>query len=361
MKNHFTLLSRLHKLLAPACCALIVSGCAFISDRSSEYKGAKDIEPLQIPETLTDKRIQERYAVPEIDGLSVAPGDFTLPPPPDATAGLSEAPFELKRVANDVWLEVAIPPSRAWPLIERFWTSYDVEIVHEVVEKGHFATGMLDGRPTHQDFIETLESSKHGPVLIDGMSFQTRLVQGVRRNTSELEVRAFLPKTAPQNFHEWSSARGLPSIERALLEEIGRAITNEDDNSRYSLSAVNIGDKSLVSLLEDEAGYGYLELNLSFKRAWTEISEALASSGVIVSGQNREQAVFFISYLDQEDIDSWYTTESGLNELKSERNAELRFYPQGPNLIHVRAKLLSEELEPEDLRTLMELVFSHIS
>lgn len=340
---------------------LSLSACSIIADRSNEYKEAEDIAPLQVPASLSAGKIKERYAVPDIEGLSVAPGDYTLPSPPDATAGLSEAPYELKQVGNDTWLEIALPPSRVWPLLEQFWEDYQIEVLNKSVERGHFGTTKLTESEANQRFISLLESTAHEPTLIDGMSFQARLVQGVRRNTSELEVRAFFPHNAPQNFHEWSSALSLPRVERALLVSIGEEITDDSDNSRYSLKAVNIGDKSLVSLLEDEAGYGYLELKLSFKRAWTEVSEAIESAGVLVAAKDRDQGVFYISYLDQEDIDSWYTTESSLNESKAERNAELRFYPQGPNLIHVRAKLLSEELEPEDLRTLIELVFSHIS
>jgi hypothetical protein len=197
--------------------------------------------------------------------------------------------------------------------------------------------------------------------VIEGMSFQARLSQGIRRNTSEIQVRAFMPKTPLESRREWQSKAVTPKVERALLELIGERITGEGSGSRYSLNAVNIGDQSRIRIVEDEAGIALLEINLGFKRAWTEVLEALEASPIIVSGKEQQAGVIYVSYLDEEDIDSWYTTESSLQEQRAERNIEIRFYPEGPDLIRVRAKLLNDALEPESERALIELLYEYIS
>lgn len=347
--------------LAVTLCATILSSCSLIGDRSNEYKRADEGRPLILPASLAETKLRERYPIPEVDSTNVPEGKFELPLPPDATLSLSEDPYEVKVFDGDSWLELAMPPSKAWPLIDSFWLDYGLVTHTERVSDGYFGTEVLDESVAHDRFISDLESTSHTPIVIEGVSFQAKLTQGIRRNTSELQVRAFMPDVAREQQREWSKEAVTPRIERALLELIGEVVTGESSGSRYSLNAVNIGDQSRVRLLEDEAGYPYLEIQLSYKRAWSEVQDALEASPAVVSARDEKGGVAYVSYLDEEEIDSWYTLESSLEEQKAERNIELRFYPQGPDVIHVRAKMLSEELEPESARTLIELVFEYIS
>ena len=316
---------------------------------------------LELPEGIGKSKLRERYPIPDVDASNIPEGKFELPLPPDATSSLSEDPFIVKSFDGDSWLELAMPPSKAWPLIDAFWLDYGLVTHTKRVADGFFGTEELEEGVSHERLISDLESTTHAPVVIDGVSFQARLTQGIRRNTSELQVRAYMPKTTAGEKYEWSKKAVTPKIERALLELVGETITGESSGSRYSLNAVNIGDQSRVRVLEDEAGFAYLEIKLSFKRAWAEVKDALEASPVVVSGFEQTSGVAYVSYLDEEEIDSWYTLESSLQEKKAERNIELRFYPEGPDVIHVRAKMLSDELEPESARTLIELIYEYIS
>lgn len=347
--------------LAVALCATVLTSCSLIGDRSNEYKQAEEGRSLVLPEGLAETKLRERYPIPPIDSSNVPEGKFELPLPPDATSSLSEDPYEVKTFDGDSWLELAMPPSKAWPLIDAFWLEYGLITHTERVSDGYFGTEELNEAESHDRFINDLESTSHSPIVIDGVSFQAQLTQGIRRNTSELQVRAFMPNVPIEERRVWSETSVTPKIERALLELVGETVTGDGSGSRYSLNAVNIGDQSRVRLLDDEAGYPYLEIQLSYKRAWTEVQDALEASPVVVSSADEKGGVAYISYLDEEEIDSWYTLESSLEEQKAERNIELRFYPEGPGVIHVRAKMLNEELEPESARTLIEIVFEYIS
>lgn len=347
--------------LAVALCSTVLTSCSLIGDRSNEYKQAEEGRSLELPESLAGTKLRERYPIPEVDSSSVPEGKFELPLPPDATSSLSEDPYQVKTFDGDAWLELSMPPSKAWPLIDSFWLEYGLVTHTERVSDGYFGTEELEENVSHEQFINDLESTSHGPIVIEGVSFQAKLTQGIRRNTSELQVRAFMPNVPFEERKVWSKTAVTPKIERALLELVGETVTGEGSGSRYSLNAVTIGDQSRVRLLEDEAGYPYLEIQLSYKRAWSEVQDALEASPVVVSARDEKGGVAYISYLDEEEINSWYTLESSLDEQKAERNIELRFYPEGPGVIHVRAKMLSEELEPESARTLIEIVFEYIS
>lgn len=337
------------------------SSCAWLGDRTNEYKKAEEGRPLVIPSELNGDKPRERYPIPQISASKVPDGEFELPLPPDATSSLTDEPYTVKTFDGDSWLELVMPPSKAWPLVDTFWLEYGLQTHTERVADGYFGTEELVEGVSHEQFIKDLESTSHAPVVIDGMSFQARLSQGIRRNTSEIQVRAFMPKTPIENRMDWQVKSVTPKLERALLELIGESITGEGSGSRYSLNAVNIGDQSRIRIIEDEAGIAVLEINLGFKRAWTEVVEALEASPIIVSGKEQQAGIIYVSYLDEEDIDSWYTTESSLQEQKAERNIEIRFYPEGPDVIRVRAKLLNDALEPESERALIELLYEYIS
>ena len=347
--------------LAVVLFAVILSSCSLFGDRSNEYKQAEEGRALVLPESLAATKLRERYPIPAVDSSNVAEGKFELPLPPDATSSLSDDPYEVKTFDGDAWLELSMPPSKAWPLIDSFWLDYGLITHTERVSDGYFGTEELNEDVSHDRFINGLENTSHAPIVIDGVSFQARLTQGIRRNTSELQVRAFMPNVPDEQRKVWSETAVTPKIERALLELVGETVTGEGSGSRYSLNAVNIGDQSRVRLLEDEAGYPYLEIQLNYKRAWSEVQDALEASPVVVSARDQKGGVAYISYLDEEEIDSWYTLESSLEEQKAERNIELRFYPEGPGVIHLRAKMLNDALEPESARTLIEIVFEYIS
>jgi outer membrane protein assembly factor BamC len=349
------------QLLLLLCVVSITPACSFIGDRSNEYKEAPNNQPYKIPSELSSNKVRDKYPVAEISNPKSISGDYVLPQPPDATAALTDAPFEIKTVEGNTWLELSMAPSKVWPLLDLFWQEYGLPTVHEEVDAGYFATSRLNDTSGHQDLTRELEATEFEPIVIGGMAFQSKLTQGVRRNSSELEVRALWPDHEQSSIHIWTTKSVNGRLERALLMLVGEYITSEAAASRYSLNAVNIGDSSRVKLLQDEANISYLAIELSFRRAWNEVGDALKNAGVVVSDVDRTEGVYFISYLDEEEINSWYTTESSLNELRKQQNIELRFYPDSEGVINVRAKMLTDVLEPEALRALIELVFENIS
>jgi uncharacterized lipoprotein len=351
----------LARLLVVFAVVSLIQGCSFIRDRSNEYKDAADSQAYKVPSELSSSKVRDKYPIADINNPKSISGDYVLPQPPDATAALSDAPYEIKSIEGNTWLELSMAPSKVWPLLDLFWQEYGLPTVHEKVDLGYFATDKLTDVADHQDFITDLESTEFEPIVIEGIGFQTRLTQGVRRNSSELEVRALWPNHDQSKLHVWNTEPVNARLEKALLSLVGDYVTSEAAASRYSLNAVNIGDSSRVRLLQDEANLSYLALDLSFRRAWNEVRDALKSAGVVISDFDRTEGVYFIAYIDEEEINSWYTTESSLSELRKQQNIELRFFPDAEGVINVRAKMLTEVLEPESLRALIELVFEHIS
>ncbi len=340
----------------------LLQSCGLIQDRSNEYLRAKQGKEIKVPQWYKQEEVRPRYPVPDIEANTALPSNFELPEPPDATAVLSSDPYLIETVEGQTWLHLYTSPGRVWPLLDYFWSEYELGIAAEDITKGYVVTEALDSREAHQSLIKELEASEENPLVVEGIAFQAKLGQGVRRNTAELQVRALRPdQVGEPGAKTWKATSQNPKLEKALLDQIGRFVTSDALDNRYSLLANDIGGESRVRLLKDPLGIPFLELELSFQRAWSEVEQALSSSGVIVSDRDRSERVFYISYLNEEEIDSWFSLSSSREAKRLEQNIALRFDSDDQGRILVRVERLNDEVDEQTLRELINLVFEHIA
>mgnify|MGYP000117161013 FL=1 len=336
---------------------LNIASCGIIKDRSTEYADASSGNKLVVPDAYSKEKLRPRYPIPEIENTRVLPENFELPEPPNATAALNHEPFLIETVNDHTWLRLYTSPGKVWPLLDFFLSEYGLKVAHEEISQGFLVTkpyASIDGVASlHEDLkpFNTLIAS------VDGISFQAKLNQGVRRNTSELQIRALNVDSAT----EWQSASNKPELEQAMLSLIGQFITSDTLDDRYSLLANDIGGESRVRLLQDETGESYLELLLSFDRAWNEIGKALQSAEVIVSDFDRSEKTYFVSYIQEDDMSSWYNLSSSDEEKRKERNLSLQLEVTEDGKTLVRVKILNPEFEAEKHNELINVVFEHIS
>jgi len=338
-----------------------LTACGFIQDRSTDYVEEEQGKPLHIPEHLSDSKVHARYPIPEISNKKALPKTYKLPEPPDATAALNNDPYVIESVEGQTWLRLYTSPGKVWPLLDLFWSEHGLSAQYENISKGYMQTDALTGIVEHQSLIKKLESTQQHSSVTAGLSFKAKLTQGVRRNTAELQVRAIARGHESKDVETWPSEPVDQALETALLKLIGEFVSSDELENRYSLLANDIGGESRVRLLKDIAGEGYLELRLSFQRAWNEIGKALKSAGVVVADYDRSQRVYFVSYLNEEELHSWYDLGLTDEEKSKEHNLSLLLEADEKGNIQVRVKLLNPELDPEKRSELLNIVFEHIS
>ena len=339
----------------------VLSGCGLIGDRTSEYIQAERSSPIELPEGLDGTQIRSRYPIPEVSNQKALAETFKLPEPPDATAALGDDPYLIESVEENTWLHLFAEPGKVWPLLELFWSEYDLAINAEDVKAGFIATQKLESSEGNTSLMQDLEQGEYHPLVIEGMSFQTKLIQGVRRNTTEIQVRGLLPSASVDSAANWIKESINPRLEKGILDLMGKFITSENLDDRHSLLANDIGHGSRVRLAEDEAGQSFLELRLSFQRAWNELSQALDAAGIVVAAQDRSEKAFYISYLSEEDLESWFSFASTIEEKRLERNLALRLNTTESGAIIVTVELLNPEFDIEQQREVLSIVFEHIS
>lgn len=336
----------------------LLVGCGFIQDRSSEYIGAEVGKPIVIPEPYSDLKVGARYPIPVLENKRVLPDNFELPKPPNATAALHTEPFVVETVADQSWLRLYTSPGKVWPLLDFFWSDHGVDIESQEIQQGYVLTKPIDAATDVYSVIARSMS------ISTPLALQAKLTQGVRRNTAELQVR-FVDQGEYQPGLEWQKPDAKNTeAQKEVLEMIGRFVTADELQDRYSLLANDIGGDSRVFLLEDETGQGYLKLKLGFQRTWSELGKALKSAEVLVSDLDQSEARYYISYLNEEALSTWFQTDEQKKLLQAERNFALVVTPVSGSEndeFEVRVEILSETADPETGAELLAVIFEHIS
>jgi len=335
---------------------LTLSACGVIQDRSTEYTQAEIGKPLTIPEGLSALKVRPAYLIPDSDNQRKLSGSYQLPLPPNGTAALESTPYLIESIAGATWLRLETSPGKLWPLLDLFWAEYGIDIQIEEISQGFVVTKAYDDTITSAASLsESIEAKDITP--LSGLSFQAKLVQGVRRNTAELQVRA-IPKG--QSNQTWLQIPHNEALEKSILKLIGKFVTSEDLQNRYSLLANDIGGEARVRLIKGKEGDTFIELDLSFQRAWNELGKALDSAGVLVSDIDLQEKSYFISYLDEDEVNHWYRTSKNSAEKAKERNFTL-VLEQANDKVIVRVKRLNEKKAAEIGTELLNIVFEHIS
>jgi uncharacterized lipoprotein len=327
-----------------------------IRDRSGEYSAAEEGVPLKVPEPYSSAGMRPLYPIPEAASRGVLRQNYQLPAPPDATAVVDDAPFRIETESEEgaTWLHLFTAPGRVWPVLDDFWRSKGMRVRQEQIASGFVVIEVGDALAADavEHWPETLRQQ------LPGMQVQALVRQGVRRNTTELQVRVLATDVAAQ---EWHAQSMQPAVERDLLEVIGRYLSSDTGQNRYSLLANDIGGESRVRLLRDEVDQHFLVLQLSYARAWTEVGDALTAAGVVVADLDRSERVYFVSVLDEDELSSWYEPFANEDQLRKQHNFALRFTLADDGTVVVRAEALNPDVPPERAEELLQLVFEHIS
>lgn len=336
-------------------CTLV--SCGIIKDRSTEYSKAEKGQALSVPVTLSSQKLSPRYPIPDIENSRAIPETFELPEPPNATAALDNDPYAIETVNAQTWLRLYTAPGKVWPLLDFFWAKHGIDIAREEISKGFLVTKpfKLD---KHASLASELQSSSKAVDIKDGIVFQAKLNQGIRRNTAELQVRAIAGEVSP---HNWVKESGDIKIEQAMLTLIGEYLTSDTLDNRHSLLANDIGGETRIRLLKADSGEGYLELLFKFDRAWSEIKKALSSADILVADFDRSIGTYYISYIHEEDMTAWYNSSESELEKRQEKNISLKVEETEGGKTTVRATILNPNFDLEKQEELISLIFEHIS
>ncbi len=282
---------------------LTLAACGVIRDRSNDYLLAEGGDSVKIPEWYKSSSVEARYPIPPIDNKRSLPEEYVLPGPPDATVIILAENYVIESLEEQTWLLVNETPGRIWPSLDHFWEENGIDVEFENPRLGLMQTELVGLNLLSNQLLERLgiEDSEASSPLV----FQAKLGQGVKRNSTELQVRVFETKSGKQEFEGWSAMPGDPDAESQLLEVISSYLENSQSYRSYSLLAHDIGGVSKVALISEPEADPYLKLDLSYARAWSSTSKALRGANITVADLDRSEGVFYLDYGQEEESTNW--------------------------------------------------------
>lgn len=326
-----------------------LAGCGLVPDRSDSYQYEQRVAPLKVPQVYEQGRIQDRYPVPRAQKAFVASGEFQVPPPPVPGAELLQEQFAIKAAGEDVWLAATESPGRIWPALADYWQE-----AGGVLEQQNSAEGRLLCRLDSQSLRARQLAASLGLNPDSNPAIEASVVQGIRRNTSEVRVTIVHPAVSD------------PSTGKKVLENLMAFLA---DNQRvlesYSLAAQNLAGASRVEVVSEGAD-AYLKLDLGYERAWVAVGQALNAGGVPLVDLDRSKGEYLVNFVPgQEDQEpgwlDWLTGGADDGVLSDQYNFSVRLVEAGEAGVRVEVAPATDETPAQDRLTLLNRILEHLS
>lgn len=283
-------------------CGYIIGDEGYFRDRGSDYQDARVESRMTVPNDLQSKPIGDLLPVPgQISAGPVSEDGFETPRPQPLLASADTSAFSLQQDGNRRWLLAQLPASDVWPLLQRFWSDYQVPLAESDPALSEFETQWVDfsqatANPLVRRVMPTLEEGRR--IDDEEQRFRVRLEPGVNAGSSEVRV-LHQSRDIGDDDSEWPGRSDIAGFERGLLAELetylNQSLANQSSGQGSSLA--NIGPTQ-TTLEQDGAGNTVLSMTTDFNRAWVEVGDALSRGDVLVTDFNRSSGVYYVD-LDQ--------------------------------------------------------------
>jgi outer membrane protein assembly factor BamC len=276
-------------VLGLSACSYLFGDEGLFPDESEDYKEAREMPVITVPEGMSSESIQELYKVPAVEDNLVLAGDFDVPRPAPLVAAAADQMVRIQRLGEEQWALIGEPPGQVWPQIRSFLAALQVQVARVDAREGIIETGWI-----------TLDSSPMAS------RFQFRIDQGVQRGNSELHV---LQQHQTGNIERWPASSDNTQQEADMLQGVAQYIANSSETAPVSMIAdQSIQASGRISLQEAPEGYTYIQLGLPYDRAWASVEKALRDSSFEVTDRDRSAGEYRVRFkgLEQEDDGGWF-------------------------------------------------------
>ncbi len=271
--------------------AALLSGCGvFFGDegifrnRQFDYLKADDIQPLTLPEHLSDERLGELYPIPPIARTGFedeAESSFEIPRPQPLASNIQSETVRIQRLGERSWIMLNVPPGDVWPRIRSFLNSANLTVDTVNIDRGLIETAWLR-------FADS-------PDMWD--RFRIQIDQGVQPNTSEVHILHYgvSAGTSPDLDWDWPDYSVDRERELWVLELLAESLAEQVTRGGTSLVAQAIGGdaRSNVEVYRNEAA---LRLRLERSRAMATLSHALRQEGFHTFEADAALGLFYVHY-----------------------------------------------------------------
>jgi len=275
-----------------------LSGCGMLEDRSLRYVDAPEGEALNTVGERQRDRIGSAYPIRELDGSKGGRMYADeLPPPPDMTAEILEQNYLVEQLDDQTWLLINELPGQVWPGVNAYLNDRGFGVAHDSPQLGLVQTELANYSRKARELVGLEDGSQAEPKVL----LQARIAPGVRRKTTEVQLRPREVPGDPSELIPWQSTVERLEVERALLEDLSRFLQARVDTKSYSRAALGMASEPRVRMLSEDEQPIAIRMDLAFDRAWGEVKRALDDAGVQVVDLDRSAGQFYVDFRSRDE------------------------------------------------------------
>ncbi|WP_228151290.1 outer membrane protein assembly factor BamC [Tamilnaduibacter salinus] len=283
------------RVLAPVVLLATLAGCTLTP--TDDYQDAPAGEPLKVGPDMSSGRIQPAFPIPTATaGGALSDGEFELPRPPDMTSEILEENYVVQEVSGQTWLLVNEVPGRVWPAVSAWMTERNLGVNEENPAAGLLQSDIVNYSRSARDLVGLPDEEQASGVTL----LQARISPGVRRKTTEIQLRLRERATAPDSLLPWPTQSDRRPQEKNLLADLGDFLEAREDTKSYSRAALNIDSRPQVKLVAREGEAPYIRLDLDDDRAWVEVKRAIEEADIPLVDFDRSAGTFYVDFRSEE-------------------------------------------------------------
>ena len=263
----------------------------FGKDDSDNYGDSKSIAMLEIPPSLDSPNYSDSLKVPksislngELQSLSDAP---VLPSYIDMT-------IINQGIAR--WLEMQYDPVSLWPYLKQFWIAQGFEVIINEPINGILETEWKKNQINFESEGKLL-NNKDFNYNSSKEKFRVRVERQPNGYTNIYVSNHVLEADDVVNEGKiiWKKKESDLSREAEMLVRMMEYFGNNRDVALESLNESGKYDNKVSIDLIDFYGVPAILIEESFSKMWRKIGLSLDRSGLLVTDQNRDTAIYIIS------------------------------------------------------------------
>jgi len=281
---------------------LSLTGCGWLGlrDRSNDYLLAEETEVTAIPAGLDRSVIGQLYPIPQIASESIELVEFEAPRPQPASVNTFEQLVKIQSLEGRRWVLINIPPSELWPR------------VRSVLNRNGVPAALAEGS---SGVIETVWV-KFNSDDDNSHRFRFQISPGVQVNSSEISLLHNQAVRSEEEQAVWPQASDSDQREKDMLTMLANELAGATNYASVSLLAQNIGGEAKVVVITPEVADPFIQIKLSFDRAWASILYSADRGGFTLVDKNRSEGTLYVNYTDKATDEPgffarWFGEDSG--------------------------------------------------
>ena len=335
---------------------MTATGCSWFGSGDEQRRLEEgSSQAVVIPEELDKPQFTDIMPIPEIaDPRGLAGTDYEVRMPDALSTSFGVEQIVLRRLGEERWVFLDIPPSVVWPKVVQFWESHNIDVQDADPSTGILVSRWLPARGANAE--EILDSLKQRTVLrnsssIDQHKFRLKMEPGIRSGSTELYLEhRQMPAGAPSFLSEveWIAKSDNLELEDELLRTMAFYLGDNITQGTFSMMATGLQTSSRAELIPDRTT-PVLKYRLDFNRAWATVGDALENARVSVDDLDRTQANYYVYYSSDHNPEPGFFGRlfGGDDKISGEGNRYTVHLDEAENEVHVT--VLQDEREVDSL------------